>query len=249
MFSYGLPKYDIEAAAMEATGETEVGSKREGPPAAPMVFHSRPRTDSKSTAPTMQDEWLSSVVWAMTGLSNGPHTIVNSNSAITNGELDAFIYTVQEPDDVPPAPAGSTNVFLSADAFTYSEGWANSTGPVPSCIKSGHVHTASVVNSTFSFNFTGDQLFLNMLASSSGGQLALSINDEEPQTFSTTAPTDSCALLNLNVTTLLKRSLARRGANATAAENRCTGKTVSGQPAIDGATRVSEAGVIGRAWM
>ncbi|KAJ7846017.1 hypothetical protein B0H13DRAFT_2363290 [Mycena leptocephala] len=166
-------------------------------------------------------------------------------------------YTVEEPDDAPPAPAGSTNVFLSADTFTYSGGWTNPTDPVPNCVKSGHVHVASVINSTFSFNFTGnilttwvmcfvaddpntlgDELFLNTLASSTGGQLALSINGEDPEVFGTSAPTASCALLNLNVTALVRRSLGPRRDSAQSAEaqNQCTGKAVSGTPAIDGAT-------------
>jgi hypothetical protein len=169
-----------------------------------------------------------------------------------------YRYTVDEPDDVPPAPPGAQNVFISADKFAYSEGWVNSTDPVPSCVKSGHVHQSSTLNSTFSFNFTGthlvpqeslllrmhvshtpgDSLFLNTLTSSTNSKLSLSINGGDPEIFDTTAPTASCALLNLNVTSLVKRSLERRNGSEVDVQNQCVGKTVSGTTAIDGVTYV-----------
>ncbi|KAJ7938646.1 hypothetical protein B0H13DRAFT_1851590 [Mycena leptocephala] len=194
-----------------------------------------------------------SVVWGMSELTNGSHTFVDSATG-GSGEVGGFIYTVEEPDAVPQPPAGTKNVFLSADAFNYSDNWANSTDPVPSCINSGHVHTTSTVNSTFSFNFTGtptrlvfaaaindrdvagEELFLNTLGSTTGGMLSLSINDGPPEVFALTAPAMSCALFNLNATALVKRSLARRGGSVADVQNQCTGKSVAGTTAIDGAT-------------
>ncbi|KAJ6591281.1 hypothetical protein DFH09DRAFT_197632 [Mycena vulgaris] len=185
-------------------------------------------------------------VWAMTGLSNSPHTIVNSalppaggpgDVSLWAGGLDEFIYTVGEPDDVPPPPAGFKNVFLSADAFSYSKGWTNSSASLPSCVQSSQVHTTSIDNSTFSFNFTGDELFLNTLVSPSGGQLSLSINGGEPEVFDTTAPAASCALLNLNVTALVKRSIMQRRDGDSNAQNRCSGKS-TGTNGLDAVTYV-----------
>ncbi|KAJ7321545.1 hypothetical protein DFH08DRAFT_1033452 [Mycena albidolilacea] len=175
------------------------------------------------------------VLWAKTGLSNGPHTIT-ALVGNTSAALDAFIYTAEEPDEVPAAPAGFTNVFVSADTFSYSDGWANSSDTVPSCAKSPQLRTTSVANSTFSFNFSGDELFLNTLASPSGGSISVSINDDEPEVFDTTAPTASCALLNLNVTSLVKRNLVRRGGDSSNVQNQCSGKSISGTNALDGAT-------------
>jgi hypothetical protein len=127
-------------------------------------------------------------------------------------------------------------------------------------VKSKQLRTTSVANSTFSFNFTGtsliwafihypnahgtllgNELFLNTLASASGGKLSLSINDDAPEVFDTTAPTASCALLNLNVTALVKRSLLQRADSSSAeAQNQCVGKSVSGTTALDGVTYVFE---------
>ncbi|KAJ7073841.1 hypothetical protein C8F01DRAFT_1271752 [Mycena amicta] len=97
------------------------------------------------------------VLWSATGLSNGPHTIVNS-AVNYSGEVDAFIYTVDEPDQVPPAPPGSENVFISTDAFSFSGDWSNSTDSLPSCVQSSHLRTTSDSNAIFSFNFTGTPL-------------------------------------------------------------------------------------------
>jgi hypothetical protein len=85
----------------------------------------------------------------------------------------------------------------------------------------------------------GDSLFLNFLASPSGGVLELSINSGAFETFNITAPAASCALVSLNVTSLVKRSRVRRGDAAIDAQNQCTGKCVSDTTAIDGATYVS----------
>jgi hypothetical protein len=107
------------------------------------------------------------------------------------------------------------------------------------------VHQSWTLNSTFSFNFTGthlvpqensflgctylshtpgDFLFLNTLTSSTNGELSLSINGGDPEIFDTTAPTASYALLNLNVTSLVKRSLERRNGSAVDVQNQCVGK-------------------------
>ncbi|KAJ7834164.1 hypothetical protein B0H13DRAFT_2678704 [Mycena leptocephala] len=150
--------------------------------------------------------------------------------------LDAFVYAAEEPDQVPAAPAGFSNVFLPADKFSYGDGWANSSDAVPSCANSSQLRTTSTANSTFSFNFSGEALFLNTLASPSGGKLSVSINDGEPEVFDTTAPTASCALLNLNVTSLVKRNLVREGDDSSDVQNRCSGKSISGTNGLDGAT-------------
>ncbi|KAJ7261622.1 hypothetical protein C8J57DRAFT_1634705 [Mycena rebaudengoi] len=176
-------------------------------------------------------------LWARTDLANGPHTIVVAAGEGFSAQVDALMYTIAQPDEVPPAPAGTQNVFLSADTFRFSDGWETSTDGLQSCVKSKQLRTTSVANSTFSFNFTGNELFLNTLASASGGKLSLSINDDAPEVFDTTAPTASCALLNLNVTALVKRSLLQRADSSSAeAQNQCVGKSVSGTTALDGVT-------------
>ncbi|KAK7039885.1 hypothetical protein R3P38DRAFT_3469044 [Favolaschia claudopus] len=180
-------------------------------------------------------------IWGRTGLSNGNHTIVNAATSTADiARVDAFIYTAEEPDTIPSAPAGMQNIFLGADNFTLSEGWSNSTDPVPDCVQNKHVLRASMPNSNFSFNFTGDVLFLNTLASPDGGGLAISINGDDPEVFNTTgADTQSCAVFSLNVTSLVRRSLLRRaggGSSSAMVQNHCSGKSVDGSPAIDGAT-------------
>ncbi|KAJ7073806.1 hypothetical protein C8F01DRAFT_3123 [Mycena amicta] len=175
------------------------------------------------------------VLWSATGLSNGPHTIVNS-AVNFSGEVDAFIYTVDEPDQVPPAPAGSENVFVSAEAFTFAGNWTNSTDSLPSCAQSTQLATTSDSNATFSFNFTGNQLFLNTVPSTYGGQLSLSINDGDPEVFDLTADSDSaCALIELNVTSLATRSVRKRD-DTSNVQNKLIGKSLSGTNALDGAT-------------
>ncbi|KAF7366012.1 hypothetical protein MVEN_00477100 [Mycena venus] len=172
-------------------------------------------------------------IWGVTNLSNGPHTIVNAGLNPDVARVDAFMFTVDNPDSVPPAPAGFKNVFLSADNFVYSDGWTNSTSPVPSCVESGHVAQTSTINSTFSFNFTGEILFLNTLTSSSGGMLSLSINGGEPEVFDTSGgPDDSCVLLSLNVTSLMKRNFAPRANPDINKQNNCIAKCVSGEPRV-----------------
>ncbi|KAF7357178.1 hypothetical protein MSAN_01312500 [Mycena sanguinolenta] len=59
-----------------------------------------------------------SVQWGMTNLANGPHTIVNTgDGADTFARLDAFIYTVDEPEEVasaPTSPSGSSPTTTTA---------------------------------------------------------------------------------------------------------------------------------------
>ncbi|KAJ7911793.1 hypothetical protein B0H13DRAFT_2327925 [Mycena leptocephala] len=165
-----------------------------------------------------------------------PPTLSTATAPHISSTSEADIPPVPTSSGVPPAPRGLKNVFLSADNFEYSAGWAVSTGPVPSCVESHHVHQASTTDATFSFNFSGDSLFLNFLASPSDGVLELSINGRDFETFNITAPATSCALVSLNVSSLVKRSRMRRGDAAIDAQNQCIGKSVSGTTAIDGAT-------------
>ncbi|KAJ6578122.1 hypothetical protein B0H19DRAFT_1253400 [Mycena capillaripes] len=168
--------------------------------------------------------------------SMGAATPSTATAPLISSTSEADIPPVPTGSGVPPAPRGLKNVFLSADSFEYSAGWAVSTGPVPSCVESHHVHQASTMDATFSFNFSGDSLFLNFLTSPSGGVLELSINSGTFETFNITAPAASCALVSLNVTSLVKRSRMRRGDAGIDAQNQCIGKCVSGTTAIDGAT-------------
>ncbi|KAJ6585992.1 hypothetical protein B0H19DRAFT_1060166 [Mycena capillaripes] len=168
-------------------------------------------------------------IWGATNLSNGPHTIVNAGLNSDVARIDAF--TVDTNIGPPQTPTGSKNVFVSADTFTYSGNWTNSTDQVPSCVESGHVAQTSTDNSTFSFNFTGEALYLNTLASSTGGRLSISINGGEPEFFDTWGPDDdSCALLSLNVTSLVKRSLASRDDTDTDTQNAWVTKSPGGPP-------------------
>ncbi|KAJ7073830.1 hypothetical protein C8F01DRAFT_3512 [Mycena amicta] len=180
------------------------------------------------------------VLWSATGLSNGPHAIINS-AVNYSGVVDAFIYTVDEPDEVPQAPTGFENVFVSAETFSFIGDWTNLTDALPSCVQSSHLRTTSDSNATFSFNFTGNELFLNTVPSTSDGQLSLSINDGAPEVFNLTAAgSASCALIDLNVTSLVTRSVQQRD-GASNVQNKLIGKRTAGTVTVDGATYQKEA--------